>query len=93
MEDVTAFLPEETREQFEAHYAKSPPIEVQSNACNRCGVVVGDVGLHAVWHKNVSVQLWLFKEYVHEHTRNHGKLNYALSQLTDILTGEEEPSG
>lgn len=94
-EDASLRLPEEMRLKFEEHYADKG-VTFSGDVCDRCGALVRmRHELHATWHKNVSLQLWLVGEWAREMMewkKNAGEMMVAMGDLLLVELGEE-PSG
>lgn len=96
-EDASLRLPASMLEKFEAHYADRAVSFEGGEFCRRCGSRVPPFNhkLHATWHKNVSMQLWLVAEWAKEMQDWKGKVSEMMLALGDMLLVQlgEDPSG
>lgn len=96
--DISTMLPEGLRKEFEEFYYKQEPITWASGEyCSRCGSRVASFmrGVHAMWHKNLSCQLWMMKGWPIMHLEQHDQEMEALQAVISSILGfiDAEVSG
>ncbi len=95
--DLSRTLPEGMRKTFEEHYARQDPVAWGSTdgSCGRCGCTVpaSSRGLHEVWHKNVSCQMWMLGTWPGDHLRDHVKETAAFQAVIASIIGFIDPEG
>lgn len=92
--DISTILPEDMRLEFEEHYAKQDRITWDFLAsCSRCGAAVSSAlrEVHELWHKNISVQMWMMKGWPIAHISQHERETAAFQAVIAGILGFIDP--